>query len=283
VSEILKRYITYPETLLKPRFIERCIYMNNVRVYGTSPINVVVVHGGPGAKGDLQPLAQELSNIFGVLEPLQTLSSINELVEELRKQIVQHAIPPISLIGHSWGAWLSIIFSVKYPELVRKIILIGSAPFEESYAKDIMKTRLERLNQQDRTLAMSLQTELLKASNKKILKQFGSLISKADTFDMLDYDYDLEFNVEQFQIIWEEAKKLRSTRKLLEYTEYIKCPLFVIHGDFDPHPYQGVVKPLLKTVKDFNYKILQNCGHSPWKERIAHREFYNILQQEIKS
>lgn len=186
--------------------------MNNVSVYGTSPINVVVVHGGPGAKGDLQPLAQKLSNIFGMLEPLQTLSSIDELVEELKRQIVQYIIPPITLIGHSWGAWLSIIFSVQYPELVRKIILIGSAPFEESYAKDIMKTRLERLNQEDRTLAMSLQTDLLKANNKKILKQFGLLISKADTFDMLDYDYEIEFNVEQYQMIWDETKKLRSPK-----------------------------------------------------------------------
>lgn len=65
--------------------------MNNTRVYGNKPYKVVVVHGGPGGPGEMASVANELSSDFGVLEPLQTKSSIDEQVEELKSQINNNA------------------------------------------------------------------------------------------------------------------------------------------------------------------------------------------------
>jgi len=50
--------------------------MENVRKYGKAPFKVAVVHGGPGAAGEMAPVARELVFICGVLEPLQTASSL---------------------------------------------------------------------------------------------------------------------------------------------------------------------------------------------------------------
>lgn len=46
--------------------------MDNLRIYGKSPFKVAVIHGGPGATGEMAPLAHQLSSKRGVLEPLQT-------------------------------------------------------------------------------------------------------------------------------------------------------------------------------------------------------------------
>ena len=55
--------------------------MKNYRLYGDTPYNVAVLHGGPGCPGAVAPVARELSRDYGVLEPLQTKDSINEQVE----------------------------------------------------------------------------------------------------------------------------------------------------------------------------------------------------------
>lgn len=44
--------------------------MEKFRSYGTAPFEIVVIHGGPGAPGEMAPVARELSGQFGVLEPL---------------------------------------------------------------------------------------------------------------------------------------------------------------------------------------------------------------------
>ncbi len=44
---------------------------------------------------------------------------------------------------------VSFIFNAAYPQFVKKLILIGSSPFEEKYTANIMKTRISRLGKED--------------------------------------------------------------------------------------------------------------------------------------
>jgi len=108
--------------------------MLNLRTYGRPPFQTVVIHGGPGAPGQLAPVARELSVLQGILEPLQTADSIEGQVQELYTVLKENSTLPVFLVGFSWGAWLSLIFSARYPEMVKKLILIGSGGFEEQYA-----------------------------------------------------------------------------------------------------------------------------------------------------
>ena len=100
--------------------------MNNVRKYGVSPFRIAVIHGRPGAAGEVEPIARKLSKMQGILEPIQTSKTFDGQIEELRLVLEQTATLPVVLIGHSWGAWLSYIVAAKYPSLVRKLIMIGS-------------------------------------------------------------------------------------------------------------------------------------------------------------
>jgi hypothetical protein len=58
--------------------------MQNPTRYGKPPFRVAVIHGGPGAGGEMAPVASELSRSQGILEPLQTALSLPEQVEELK-------------------------------------------------------------------------------------------------------------------------------------------------------------------------------------------------------
>lgn len=259
--------------------------MKKYRVYGNGPYKTAVLHGGPGAPGEMAPVARELSPFGGVLEPIQTAGTIEGQIRELERMVTAKGNPPVTLIGWSWGAWLAFIFAARIPGLVKKLILIGSGPFEDKYAQTIMDTRLKRMNEEERGKTLFL-IELLEDSavhdKDDTFRMLGRLISKADSYDpiphkscILGYQFDI------YQSIWGQASRLRRSGKLLEYGEKIHCPVVAIHGDFDPHPAEGVRRPLSRTLKDFRFILLDKCGHTPWLERKAHTRFYGLLREEL--
>ena len=259
--------------------------MNNFRKHGEPPFTVAVVHGGPGAPGEMSSVAKELSSRFGVLEPLQSAKSVVGQVNELRDTIKVNGAPPVTLIGFSWGSWLSFITSALHPTLVKKLILIGSGPFEARYAADIMRTRFSRMNEDDQTELNSLIESLNVTSvddASTAMAQFGNMIAEADAFTpLLHDDAVVEYQLDVYQTVWPEANKLRSNGQLLELGKQIQCPVTAIHGDYDPHPAEGVNGPLSQVVKDFKLIRLNDCGHRPWREQLAREKFYEILKKEV--
>jgi pimeloyl-ACP methyl ester carboxylesterase len=260
--------------------------MKNLRKYGNAPFKVAVIHGGPGAPGEMAPVARELSSAKGVLEPIQTASTIKEQIEELRDVLAKNGDLPVTLIGWSWGAWLSFIFAAQYAQFINKLILIGSGSFEEKYTLKIMDDRLSRLSTEEKAEALSLMESLIDPAigdKNASLARFGKLISRADSYDPLPHKNEgLECQYDVYQNVGEQGQKLRSSGKLLEYGKKIQCPVVAIHGDYDPHPYEGVKRPLSRILKDFRLILLENCGHQPWIERSAKVRFYNILKSEIE-
>ncbi|MBN1292702.1 MAG: alpha/beta hydrolase [Candidatus Latescibacteria bacterium] len=260
--------------------------MKNLRKYGKSPYSVAIVHGGPGAAGEMAPVAQELASGYGVLEPLQTASSLDGQVEELRNVLTSHAETPVTLIGFSWGAWLSYIITARFPEIVKKLILVSSGSFEERYAVNMNKTRINRLSKKEKTETDSLIDKMNDPAiedKNDTFARFGELCSKADAYDPIKCDqekFDCSYAI--YQAVWKDASELRRSGKLLALGRKIYCPVIAIHGDFDSHPAEGVQKPLSDVLKNFRFILLTQCGHKPWGERLAKDIFYNLLKEELE-
>lgn len=258
--------------------------MENIRKYGKEPFNIAVVHGGPGALGEMAPVAKELSKIYGVLEPLQTKISIDGQIQELKDVLETYGCFPLTLIGHSWGAWLVYIFAAKYPKFVNKLILISSGPFEDKYVSLMEETRFNRFNDEEKNRI----NDLIKCLNdskiddkRGIWSEFGSLMSKVDNYSPIHVENDYVQSDVSFGNVINEAMILRKNGQLLDLGHKIKCPVAAIHGDYDPHPYLGVQDPLSKVLQTFQLFILEKCGHNPWCELYAKDEFYRILKNEL--
>lgn len=260
--------------------------MKNLRKYGNAPFGVAVIHGGPGAPGEIAPVARELAKDYGVLEPLQTASSLQGQVDELKAMLEQYSNPPVTLIGHSWGAMLSFIFAARCPSLVRKLILVSSGAFEDKYAESIMATRLGRLTGEEKTRVETLLKTLDDPSagdKNRVLAELGNTLSRVDSFDPLPGDTKItKCQYDIYESVWREAKHLRTNGELLALGSRIECPVVAIHGDHDPHPAAGVKVPLTRTLKDFRFVLLDNCGHRPWIEKTAKDRFYSILRAELR-
>ncbi len=259
--------------------------MINIRKYGNSPYKIAVIHGGPGAPGQVAPLARELSQFSGILEPLQTADSIEGQVIELKDILENNADCPVTLIGHSWGAWLSYIFAVEYPQLVKKLILVGSGSYEEEYIGAMKNNRTSRLTKEEDMHVGELMVLISKPKNtnaKSALSEFGKLMSKADSFAPICLEDEiLDFQPEVHQNCMKELRHLRTSKKLLEMGRNIECPVTAIHGEYDSHSFEGVEKPLSKVIKDFKFILLKDCGHYPWNELYAKNKFYEIVFAEL--
>ncbi len=261
------------------------IPMENVRSYGSAPFRVAVVHGGPGAAGEMAPVARALSAERGILEPLQTALSLEGQIRELRDALAGRAAPPVTLIGFSWGAWLSLICAARNPDLVGKLILVGCPGLEEKYAAGLQETRLARLDESSRAEARGLMDALARADPGRegpVLSRLGALFTRADAYDPIE-ETPLEIppQIEKFQDAWREGAQWRRNGRLLAAAEDLACPVAAIHGDHDPHPAEGVREPLAARLKDFRFILLAQCGHKPWIEVRAKDEFFRVLGREI--
>ena len=260
--------------------------MQNPRAYGQAPYHVVVVHGGPGAPGEMAPVARRLADEWGVLEPMQTKASVNGQIEELRGMLETHAQLPAILVGYSWGAWLSLFCAAHHPDLVRKLILVSSAPFTEQHAAGILPTRLSRLSEDERREVAAMMDAMKDPAIRDkdaLLARFGALFTQADACDPTSLDADaLPVSWEIHQRVWSQAAQWRSSGKLLRLVGNVRCPVVALHGDSDPHPADGVRGPLSEALRDFQFILLNHCGHKPWIERQVAETFYHVLRQQLR-
>lgn len=254
-----------------------------VRKYGQPPYSVAVIHGGPGAIGSVACIARELSVTMGVIEPLQSKYSINELIGELNNQLKENSNAPLTLIGHSWGAFLSLLYAGSHPENVKQIILVGCAPLADEYVPSITERRLRNLSEDEGRLFLQLLDELEDAGKNDSLQQLEKLVEKSDNYQLLSLDEDaLPVDNIMYSRIWNEAKKMRSSGELIDRIKKVNRPVYIIQGEYDPHPIEGITEPLELAGIPFKHHLLPHCGHSPFKEKLAIRQFYSILQAIIE-
>ena len=211
--------------------------MQIFRKYGSSPFRVVLIHGGPGAIGEMEPVGRELAPDFGVLEPIQTETTIDEQVEELKVILEEHTDQTVILVGFSWGAWLSYIVAAEYPHLVKKLILVGSGPYEPQYLSQIGETRMSRLTQAEReeyNAIIALLNDPTGEGKSEKFARLGQLANKTDRFDALEIPYTrpgLDAAAgNQFHGVLKEAQEMRKDGRLLEFADQIQCPVVAIHG-----------------------------------------------------
>lgn len=248
--------------------------MDHFREYGQAPFDITVIHGGPGAPGEMAPVARELSVQHGVLEPLLIGLSVQAQVNELALAITDDGNQPMTMIGHSWGAMLAIIFAVKHPELVKKLILVGCPPLTDEFKGQTEATRLSRMTPE--------QKEQYKSLGKMSLHEIAALLSRIDAYDPIPATSEvIEFRHDVFESVWPEAAAMRSRGDFVEFAGQINLPVVAIHGDHDPHPAEGVRKPLESAAKDFKFILLEHCGHIPWLESEARDQFFGLLDKEL--
>ena len=111
------------------------------RIVGAGPDTVIVLHGGPGLTqdylaADLEPLADRHALLFydqrGTGRSTMVTDSTglagDRFAEDVESIRLHFGIDKVTLLGHSWGSGLAVLYAERYPERVSQMILVGSMP-----------------------------------------------------------------------------------------------------------------------------------------------------------
>ncbi|MDD4816482.1 MAG: alpha/beta hydrolase [Victivallaceae bacterium] len=225
---------------------------------------LVLIHGGPGAPGSMDDLASMLP---GAAAPRQTKYSIAELTAELAGQFDGAKV----LLGHSWGAWLAVLFTAAHPEKVKSLILVGTPPLDERFVPLIAAARAAKAGPRF--------NELLKAidKNPQLLSELGKMCEASDNYSPIAPAPSIAVNGAMYDAVWNEAAKLRASGEISAAFAALTRPVAFIHGADDPHPFSGVAG----SVPAARLFLLGRCGHSPWREKFARNRFQKILEELV--
>ena len=213
------------------------------------------------------------------MEPFQTRHSVGGQVDELKSQIEEFCSPTVTVIGWSWGAWLGCLFAARYNNLVNRLILVGSGPFEARFASAIRATKNSRL-----TNGQRLELNALRGADGDVnsVARFIELSDEADTHSRDASPLPtVVFDGAIHAAVWPEADEMRRSGALVKAVSAIQCPVLAIHGDYDPRPSEGVRSPLKVALPSAQFIELERCGHKPWQESHAKEEFYRLIEDAI--
>lgn len=256
------------------------------RRHGNRGPSVIVLHGGPGAPGSAAALARALADEFSVLEPLQRRSgdvplTVSQHVEDLA------AIAPAgsSIVGHSWGAMLALSFAACFPDRVSSLALVGCGTYDEE-CRAQFRARLDALmDDATRFRLEALKIRVRMEDNPEVkdalMRQRGELTMSIEAYEPMDRADDpggvLRYDAGANEETWNDV--LRLQREGLEPQRFsrISCPVFMLHGDVDPHPGAATRDLLRRFIPHLQYVEFEKCGHEPWKEQYARDPFLGAL------
>jgi pimeloyl-ACP methyl ester carboxylesterase len=262
-----------------------------VRSYGDSGPYVSLLHGGPGAAGEMVPVARNLCSRFRVLEPLQRTSGTVPLtvarhVKDLH-DVLQEPLQagPVRLVGFSWGAMLALTYAARYPEKIDRVILIGCGTFDK-HSRQIYETNIKQRTDTDTQRHIeNIQAQLTAENDRKrrneLFAEFGYIYTRLQSYKPIKTDFEkvLKYDEIGFRQTWAGALSLQEQGIQPAEFEHIQALVTMIHGDNDPHPGPLIYKTLTKFICDIKYLELSRCGHKPWIEIEAKNEFYKILTE----
>lgn len=260
------------------------------RRYGESGPWVVLVHGGPGAPGYMAPVGQALADAYRIVEPFQRAGdrerslTVQRHIEDMREVIdVYCGNERPALVGHSWGAMLSLAFAAKYPGLSSRLVLAGCGTFDTD-ARELMKNLRQERTQGERFARLRAQHERETDPDKR-LALLGRLMRDADSYDLIPEEAARGeiawYDALGFEQSWADMMRLQKEGVYPAAFAAVREPVTMLHGDYDAHPGRTIFEGLRKVVADIEYVEFEKCGHYPWLEREAKDLFYAALREVL--
>lgn len=255
---------------------------------------VLLLSGGPGFSPEyLRPVAEKLSGerSFVLLHQrgtgrsavenydAQTLALKNLVgdLEALRREL---RLEQWTIVGHSFGGILSMMYAREHPERVAKLALVDSGgPTLRSVLK--FNANLEsRFTEEDRAKIKEWSAEERVKENRRraVLeltraKTPAYFADRARAKPLMDSLNEESFSDAMFRAVVPQMFSLDLRAGL----EKVKAPVLILHGKQDP---LETVDELRETFPFAKIEVLEGAGHFPWMEQPE--PFYAALSRFLQ-
>jgi pimeloyl-ACP methyl ester carboxylesterase len=251
-----------------------------IRSYGSTGHLVFAVHGGPGAAGSMAPVARGLADTFRVIEPFQNEDSVTvaEHIEDLHQVVLANAnaMRP-AIVGHSWGAMLTLAYAAAYPESTGPLVLICSGTFGIPARARFAANLNSRMDSKLRQRFEHLNEEF--PDHNERFAAMGKLTLQLYSYDLEAAEWEAEMGDQSAGAdIWDDMVRLQDAGVYPAAFAAIKSPVLMLHGDYDPHPAHEIRDSLMPYLPQLEYVEMENCGHYPWIEKSQSGTFFPMLK-----
>jgi len=140
---------------------------------------LIILHGLYGASDNWISIARRLEGRFTVYipdlrnhghSPHTTTHTYQDMVDDLHLFCTEHQIEKATILGHSMGGKVAMMFSAEYPELVTGLIVADIAPKSYNLIDNPFKTVLEH----ELILGLMEELNLVAVSSRKEIDNFLS-------------------------------------------------------------------------------------------------------------
>jgi len=240
---------------------------------------LIILHGYFGMSDNWKSLGNRFSENFQthIIDQRNhgrsfhsTNFSYEYLVEDLVNYVEHHNLKNIIVLGHSMGGKTAMLFAVKYPTLVAKLIIVDIAPkYYQPHHYDILKA----LNSVD----FSIQNTR-KLVDEKISELIFDPVTRAFLLKNVFWKekgvLGYRFNLQALTKNNEEVGKA-----LPSFTFFHNKTLFLAGGD--SHYIKKKDIPLIKKhFSDVSIQTIPNVGH--WLHAESPKIFYELVMNFLK-
>lgn len=256
---------------------------------------IIVVHGGPGmAHNYLVPKFKRLAKNYKLIlydqracgktngEEYPEQITMNNLVKDLDELKIVFGINKMNLIGQSFGGLIALNYAIKYQNNLNNLVILESAPASSEYESEFENTIMERLTKKEKVKQLRLKkSKEFKNLNPETHVKYYLSLFKAYFYDK-SYHKKLNFNYFTKEMLKKNAISDPMFDKYIEnYDIYdklknITCPTLIIHGKYDPIPYQSIVR-IHDCIVDSELILFEKCGHFAHIEK--EEEYFSAIQK----
>ena len=255
------------------------------RIVGTGE-PFVFLHGGPGMWHDeLVPSFFEFAkdhqciyydqrgNGKSLMERIDETNFTTDLLvddlEALRKEL---GLEKMNIIGHSWGGLLGMYYASKYPQNVKRLILIDAAPVNTELLIQSYENIMGRLSEADwNRLQAMYESEAYIAGDPDAHNEamrlsegvtFHNGQARDEYFKIAVFD---EVKAKNAVAINGPARDMKLNITVQEQLQNITCPTLIMQGDED-FIVPEATELAHQLIKDSQLVFIPQSGHYPFME-----------------
>ena len=192
---------------------------------------------------------------FGQSQTPTQAMAVGDYAEVVAEFIKKLDLKNVIIVGHSFGGRVGIKLAAKHPELISKLVLVGSAGFPmNANRKSLMATGAK-------IVKPFFKPKFMQGLRKRIYQQIGAE----------DYVATPELQKTFVNITCED---------LSEGMKKINCPTLIINGEDDKDTPVEFGQRMNSLIHNSKFTILPNAGHFSFLDRPE--EFAGLISDFIK-
>jgi 3-oxoadipate enol-lactonase len=196
-----------------------------------------------------------------------------QLLDDIHDLLIELGIECVHILGYSYGGTVAPSFAIKYPKMVKSLILAGAGLVGHQWSKEVSDyfTRFQETYKNNNYDEMM---SLLKW--KSIYGPYRELNGQEEICDLLDKMFLHALSIEP-----RDGKPLPTgdTRNQLHE---ISVPTLILVGELDFNDYHSIADFYQKQITNSVKKMIPNVAHFMNLENpeVFNREVINFLQKE---